>query len=250
MDLSLLPAANLSQLSVIDVITALGALGTASFGLVDTTKAAGGGVSRVGMGDIKKALAPLFGGNPSPTDRSTPLTYASVLDNLRANWMNGTVLADQKAIAKTLIKLRLTAATSAQLAAATGVDPDELAVIATKINTGVALSPAEADTFGRFDLALTSLFDQAYQRADQRYRNAAKILAGAFSVAIAFVAGFLYSHPGNGGAFSKLCAYVQHPFAWEAILAGALATPIAPVAKDLTSAIAAGTNLVQKMSKP
>ena len=158
----------LSQLSVTNAITALGALGTASFGLVDATKAASGGISRVGVGNIKEALLPLFGPNPSPNDRSTPLTYASVLDNLRANWMNGTDLAAQKAIAKTLIKLRLSAATAPVLAAATGVDPAELTTIATKINTAAALSPQEADAFGRFDLALTSLFDQAYQRADQR----------------------------------------------------------------------------------
>lgn len=87
---------SLSQLSVTNAITALGALGTASFGLVDATKAAGGGISRVGVSNIKEALLPLFGPNPSPNDRSTPLTYASVLDNLRANWMNGTDLAPRR----------------------------------------------------------------------------------------------------------------------------------------------------------
>jgi hypothetical protein len=241
---------DLSQVTVTNTITALGALGTASFGLVDTTKAAWGGISHIGMGDIKKALGPLFGQNPSPKDRSTPLTYASVLDNLRANWMNGTDLADQKAIAKTLIKLNLSAKTAPMLADATGVDPGLLTTIATSINTGVALTPPEADAFGRFDLALTSLFDQAYQRADQRYRNSAKVLAGIFSIFIAFFAGFLLAPHGSGGVVTKLWAYLHTSFAWKAILAGALATPIAPIAKDLTSALAAGTDIAQKLSKP
>jgi hypothetical protein len=241
---------DLSQLSVINIITALGALGTASFGLVDATKAFGGSISRIGMGDIKKAILPLFAPDTHPKDRSTPLTFASVLGNLRANWMNGTDLADQKSIAKALIKLRLSAVTAPALAAATGVDPAELTTIATKINTAVTLLPSEADAFGRFDLALTSLFDEAYQRADQRYRNSAKILAGVFSILIAGLSGYLYSlhHKGMYGANPH--DYLRNSFSWAAMLAGALATPIAPIAKDLTSAIAAGADVVQKLSKP
>lgn len=238
----------LSQLSVTNAIAVLGALGTASFGLVEATKAAGGGISRVGVGDIKEALLPLFGPNPSPTDRSTPLTYASVLDNLRANWMNGTDLAVQKANAKTLIKLRLTAATAPVLAAATGVDATELTTIAYKINIAETLTAAEADAFGRFDLALTSLFDQAYQRANQRYRSSAIALAGLFSTLIAFFAGFIYFVKNQPGA--TLGQYLDNPFAYTSLVAGALATPFAPIAKDLTSAaIAAGTDLLQKLRK-
>lgn len=230
---------------LVSSVMALGALGTASFGLVDATKAAGGGISRIGLGDIKKALMPLFGANPSTTDRSTPLTYASILDTLRANWMNGTNLPDQRAIAKSLIKLRLNPATAPALATATGADPGELTAIATQINAGEALTQAQADTFGRFDLALTALFDQAYQRADQRYRNSAKLLAGVFSVTIAYFAGyFLFA---NGQAVPHFRAYLSHSSSGLAVLAGLLATPLAPVAKDLASAIQAGTDVVQKL---
>jgi hypothetical protein len=241
---------DLSQLSVTNVITALGALGTASFGLVDATKAAGGGVSRAGLGDIKKVLLPLFGPNANLNDRGTPFAYGSVFDNLRANWMNGTNLADQKAIAKALIKLRLSVTTAPTLALATGIDPAELTTIAIKITTAVALLPQEADTFGRFDLGLTSLFDQAYQRADQRYRNVAKILAGAFSILIAWAAGYFFSLHNHGCYGANPYAYMKNSFSWTAILAGALATPIAPIVKDLSSAVAAGTNVVQKLGKP
>jgi hypothetical protein len=239
----------LSQLTVTNAVTALGALGTASFGLVDATKAVGGGISRIGIGDIKKALLPLFGPNPTQDGRSTPLTYASVLDNLRANWMNGTDLASQKAIAKTLIKLRLSTTTAPVLAAATGVDAGELTTIADKINSAEALSATEADAFGRFDLALTSLFDQAYQRADQRYRNSCKVAAGIFSIVIAFFAGFLYSLQNGDKYGATLHDYLQNSLAYISIAAGAIATPIAPIAKDLTTALAAGADAIQKLRK-
>jgi hypothetical protein len=239
----------LSDLTATHAIAALGALGTASFGLVDATKAAWGGISHIGVGDIDKALKPLFGTETSPTNKTTPLTYASILDNLRANWMNGTDLADQKAIAKTLIKVRLSPETAPALASATGVDKDELTAIATIIKNAGALSPPQADAFGRFDLALTSLFDQAYQRADQRYRNSAKLLAGVFSILIALFSGYLFSLQNHGIYGANPYDYLRNSFSWAAMLAGALATPIAPIAKDLSSAIAAGTDVVQKLRK-
>jgi hypothetical protein len=224
---------------IANAIAAIGGLGTAAFGLVDASKAAGGGISRIGMGDLKKALKPLFGPNPSATDRTTPLTYASILDTLRANWINGTLLSDQKAIAKSLIKLRLNAATAPVLANATGVDAAELTAIATQINAGQALTQPQADAFGRFDLALTSLFDQAYQRADQRYRNSAKLAASIVSIVIAYVA---YLYAGTDHLFQNYSAVAP-------LIVGLLATPIAPVAKDLASAIAAGTDVAQKLPK-
>jgi hypothetical protein len=234
-------------------ITALGALGTASFGLVDATKAFWGGVSRCGIRNIRSAIKPLFGQNPSAADQSNALTYGSILANLSANWMNGTDLADQKAIAKTLLKLRLNPTNAATYAAATGVDTIELTTIATQVNNGLALTIAQADVFGRFDLALTALLDQGYQRADQRYRNSAKLLAGIFSVVIAVFAGWLlWNNTTPSGLFlgqPKPLVYWFTANMWAAALGGALATPLAPIAKDLTSALAAGVDVIQKMRK-
>ncbi len=50
---------NPSQLS--EIVLAIGGLGTAAYGLVDATKAFGGGVSVVGLGDIKKVIFRLLG---------------------------------------------------------------------------------------------------------------------------------------------------------------------------------------------
>jgi hypothetical protein len=238
--------------SISSIITAVGALGTASFGLVDATKVFGGGPSLFGLGDIDKAIKPLFNGATDRKDFSTPLTYGSVYANLKANWINGTVLTDQKAIAKTLLKLRLNATTASQFAKQTGVSEEVLAEIAVAINMGMALTKEEADVFGRFDLALTALLDQAYQRADQRYRNSAKLLAGIFSVVIAVIGGAIFSSSSLqvGGIHTAGTPYsIYTANFWLAALTGALATPLAPIAKDLTSAIAAGVNVAQKLAK-
>lgn len=219
-----------------NIITAIAALGTASFGLVDATKAFGGGASRFGLAFIRRGISPVFGKDTDEDDRSTPLTFGSIYATLKANWLNGVDLADQKAKAKTLLKLRLNPGNSEDYAKATGVDPKELKTIANLIQEGGALETPQADAFGRFDLALTALLDEGYQRADQRYRNWAKILAGIFSVVIAVAAAWLLGF--------KSCKDMA-----TAALAGALAMPLAPIAKDLTSALAAGVDVVQKMQK-
>ena len=230
----------LDATSIPTAITAIGALGTASFGLVDATKAFWGGISRCGIRNIRNAITPLF----DPADiadkkSSNALSYTGILANLKANWMNGTALADQKAIAKALLKLRLNANNAAKYAAATGVDGVALATIAGQINQGAALTTPQGDVFGRFDLALTALLDEGYQHADQRYRNSAKILAGGFAIGIAIYGGWCLS-PSDYFFTQKM---------WTAAIVGALATPLAPIAKDLTSALAAGVDVMQKMKK-
>lgn len=244
----------MTVINVGDTIAAVGALGTASFGLADATKAFGGGISRAGLKYIRAALAPLFGPEAQPGDRNTATSFGSVLGNLKANWMNGTSLADQKAIAKSLLKLRLSPSTAPAMASATGVGAPELTAIATAINSGSHLTPAQADIFGRFDLALTSILDEGYQAADQRYRNCAKLLAGAFAVVIAVLAGALMSSPNfqvgtirGGTASGTSLPYWGTANMWVALLCGVLATPLAPVAKDITSAIAAGVGVMQRV---
>jgi formate-dependent phosphoribosylglycinamide formyltransferase (GAR transformylase) len=107
------------------VITAIGGLGTAAFGFVDATKALGGGVNHIGFGAIKQTVTSLTPGNPT-----NALSQDKIMATLKANWFNGTDLASQKAIAKSLIKLNLNATNAAALAAATGVDPAILSAVA------------------------------------------------------------------------------------------------------------------------
>jgi len=211
------------------LIAAVGALGTAAFGLVDAFKVLpGGGISRAGFKFIRQTILKLAPEVPSLD--GTGLSRDSVLYTLQSQWINGTAAADQINIAKSLIKLRLTPATAAALASATGVDAGVLAQIAASIQSGTALTPQQSDVYGRFDLLLATLLDQAYQRAAQRYRNAAKFAAIPISVALAVTAAYVI--PNQIGVL-------------QAVLIGLIATPIAPVAKDISSAISTAAQAIQ-----
>lgn len=219
-------------ISAPQAIAAVAALGTASYGLVDATKVFNGGPSNFGFGRIRRAIVFFFPDDTSVDDHKTPLALGSVLDTLKANWINGTALADQKLIAKSLIKLRLNPTTAAALAQKTGVDGAVMSSVAAKVATGAALTQQEADVFGRFDLILTTALDEGYQRADQRYRNACKSAAVLFSVALALLAGWAI----HGGY--DLDRFLQ------ALVVGLLATPLAPVAKDLSTAVQSASKAV------
>jgi hypothetical protein len=212
------------------VLTAIGGLGTAAFGLVDASKVFGGGVNHIGFTGIRAAIRQL-------TDEAVPvnaLSQKKILATLQANWMNGTQLGSQKSIAKSLIKLNLNPGNASALAVATGLDPDALKVVATKIAAGISLISPESDIFARFDLILTALLDEAYQRSDQAYRNWTRALSALVAVALA-VAGGRLLHPA-----------VDWPLA---VLVGLLATPLAPVAKDLATALATAAGTLQLVRK-
>jgi hypothetical protein len=213
-------------------IAAVGALGTAAFGLVDAFKALpGGGISRAGFKFIRQIIVTL-----TPPDSGIDaggLSRESVLNTLNAHWINGADEGSQLAIAKSLIKLRLTPTTAPGLAAATGVSAPVLTQVATNIADGTPLTTQQTDAYGRFDLMLSTLLDQAYQRADQRYRNTAKTAAIPVSIALALVAAWVM--PPNTISLS------------QAALLGLIATPVAPIAKDIASAVSTGAQALQTL---
>jgi hypothetical protein len=231
--LDMTAASAIYGLDLSKIVLAIGSLGTAAYGVVDVTKGIGGGVSNRGFGDIKKVISQLI---PPPKDKNdiSALGLTSALATLRANWLNGMAMADQKAIAKALVKLNLTSTTARVMAVATGVDADLLAKVADKLGTGAALTQQETDVYGRFDLLLSALLDQGYQRADQRYRNSAKLLGVPVAIGLALLGAWAI----NWTAFDSADAA-------KAVLCGLLATPLAPIAKDLSSAIQAGAKVAQ-----
>jgi len=237
--------------SIGSIVTAIGALGTSSFGLVDATKVFGGGVSLCGLADIEKAIIPLFGGTAANrTDTSTPLAYGSIFENLKANWINGVALEEQKANAKILIKLSLNANTAATLAKATGVSPDVLTELAVALNLGAVLTKEETDVLNHFETALNLILDRAFERADQRYRNSAKFLSGVFAVVISVIGGAIFSSDSLdlGPLQGAGVAYFNSGNFWLSVVAGLLATPLAPMVKDITSALQAGCAVAQKIA--
>jgi hypothetical protein len=219
------------------IITAIGGLGTAAFGLVDSTKVLGGGVNRIGFGRIASTVS-----NLTPGAAATGLTQSKIVDTLKANWYNGTDLTTQKAIAKSLIKVGLNPANAPALAAATGVDAGVLGAVAASISAGTPLSAAQSDVFARFDFVLTALLDEVYQHSDQTYTNGTRFFASLFAVILAFIGGWTLL----GGS---LDAYLHSNELWLALVAGILATPLAPIAKDVSSALATAVNTMQAIKK-
>jgi hypothetical protein len=219
--------------NVSDLIAAIAALGTAAYGLVDAMKVFWGGPSVAGFGRIKDALRPF---NPAlDTLGNAPL------QTLRANWLNGVAKADQKAAAKSLIHLALSPGNAAKLAAAVGIDAAALKTAATKINNGTALSKSDMDILGRFDALASAILDAAYERADQQYRNTAKLLSALVAIVLAVVAGGLIRSKASGIGVGD---YIGSKEFWIAFVIGAVSTPLAPVAKDLSTSLAAAVKAV------
>jgi hypothetical protein len=214
------------------VITAIGGLGTAAFGLVDASKALWGGVNHIGFGRIEKMVESLTPGNPT-----NALSQDKIIATLKANWFNGTDLASQKSIAKSLIKLNLGDTNAAALADTTGVDSSVLTVVAKSIKAGTALTTAQSDVYARFDLIITALLDETYQLADNVYRNSTRALAALVAIALALLGGFMVLDGSNTSIIGR------------SVLVGLLATPLAPIAKDFSTALATAVNTMQLVKK-
>jgi hypothetical protein len=224
-----------------NIITAIGGLGTAAFGLLEAIKPVFPWINHIGFGGIRKtvsSLTPNVAGAGAPVNS---LPQKNVLESVLANWVNGTDLASQKAIAKSLIKLQLSVGNAAALATTTNVDAEVLGVVAGKITSGTSLTQPESDVYARFDLIVTALLDESYQRGDLLYRNWTRGLAAFIAVALALVAG--WSLVGDWKAFWWSSDM------YLALLVGLLATPLAPIAKDISTALATAVNTMQLVKK-
>lgn len=212
-----------SQISLQQVgaaLAALSALATAAFGLLDSTKAFWGGVSNIGLGHLWRALTPYDAAlNEAVGRQQWRLT-------VRANWINGMAKDQQKAVVGALLKLGLTAETARSIAAASNVDADALATAARKLEAGEELEPAQVNILGRMSVSIEATLDAAFEAAEQQYRNVSRVLAGLACVGLALLAQTLM--PGDQTGDYLL-----------AVTVGLLAVPLAPVAKDLTSALSA-----------
>lgn len=212
------------------ILGAVGAIGTAATGLVDSTKVYNGGISNAGFSFIDQVLKPYFAALKL-------VNAADPLATFRANWLNGVPKDEQKAKVKALIHLGLTTATAPSLAAAApGVDAAKLQSLAVKLDAGEALGEDDVTALGRFDAILDAQLDQGFERADQVYRNAAKALAGAFAIALALL-----------GVWAVEGSNVDPKDFALAAVAGAISIPLAPVVKDLSSALGTAVSAMKAL---
>jgi hypothetical protein len=213
-------------------------------GLVDATKAFRGGPSNIGFGDVETAIAPFLAASAPGT--GTAFGTAEILRTLRANWLNGMPKPDQKAKAKSLIHLGLTQGNAAALAAAAGVDPAKLTNLAAKTTSGTTPDPDEINVLGQFDAVLSAVLDAAYERGDQRYRNASKLLAMAVSTILGAVGGWLVY---SGSTTASAWSYFGSWHFGVALLVGLSATPLAPIAKDLATSLQASVGTIRMVRR-
>jgi hypothetical protein len=209
-------------------LAALSALATAAFGLLDASKAFWGGVSNVGLGHIRTALTPF---EPAFRAAVGPVWW----DMVRANWLNGVAKAEQKASVARVLKLGLSEASAPTLAIGAQVDGAALAAVAKKLRAGAELTDRDLDVLGRMNAALEAVLDHAFEKAEQQYRNVARLLAGVVAVALSLA----------GWALWEQLAPGPRPSLMAALLVGLLAVPIAPVAKDLTSGLSAALHALK-----
>lgn len=219
-----------SLTEIVNLVVAAGGLGTAAMGLVDATKAFGGGPSNFGFGYVADALGPfltsLDGGSPA-------FGRVQINRTLKANWLNGVALADQKAKAKSLIHLGLTQDSARALAKVAGVDPAKLESLAKKTANGETVTQDEINVLGQFDTVLSAALDAAYERGDQKYRNAAKLLAMLVATILGGIGGWIVFGKDFDTGHIAL-----------SLLVGVIATPLAPIAKDLASSLQAAVTAV------
>jgi hypothetical protein len=223
-----------------DAVVAVGGLGTAAFALVDASKIRStGGLSNVGFDCIHSLVHTLLKSDPKYQQTHTVNTY-SVFDQLHANWINGVDLVEQRKSAKAALKLELNANTAQSFGTATDVAPAMLLQIVPKLDGTQAMTPDETAAYGRFDFVLGTMIDAAYRRADQKYRNQAKVYAGAVAIVLAVLGGWAISTEPGMTFFAKADFGLS-------LLGGLLAVPLAPIAHNVASAIAAGKNMAQTL---
>lgn len=212
----------LSQIALGDlpvILSAIAAIGTASFGLMDSTKAIKGGISNWGFGFIREALEPV---NPILRDLGAD-SHALA----KANWLNGVAKDSQKMAIRNMIRLGLSEENAKLLdPRVISVMPQDLAQAAGKARRGEQLSESDLAVLARFDATIDLRLDTAFEQADQRFRNASRL--GAAVIAILLSQAGAFSVYQQGEAFEKIAL---------GFVVGLVAVPLAPVAKDISSAI-------------
>ena len=231
--------------NIANILAAAGGLGAAAFGLVDALKAVGGGISNAGFSHIRRAIAPLLCGAGETGAKA--FGSMDILATLRAHWLNGVAKAEQKAVAKSLIRLGLSPDNAPRLAAAVGIASEELRACAQRIRAGDALTANDLNALGRFDAIVAAVLDEGYERADQAYRNYAKLAAAVIAMVLAVFAGGLIFVSGAGSP--RLADYFSSRHLLAAIIVGLVSTPLAPVAKDLSTTLSAAVKAVSALRR-
>ncbi len=216
---------------LVDIILAAGALGTASFGIVEGLK--GGEWLKVGSIGFSKIPTELGAGVMNALKVAYGNNATHYLESLFRN------SKDSGELSKTIrqgARIGLTKELASDLAESVGViDKDLLTNVAIKLRSGDELDKDERSALGRYELALDSRIDAAIANANTKYISGVRKAASIISILISVVVGLTIAFGKENFALTNDVT----PFAIivQSIVIGIVAVPIAPIAKDIVSAI-------------
>ena len=204
------------------IILAIGALGTASFGIVEGLKWTIVGLA--GFRQIRKLLG-------EPVMQALHVAYGpEYLSLLKAQYRANRAGGELPKSLRQGARIGLTPDTAEALASRIGVvGKKELKSVAAALEKGKTLSDSERNILGRYELALDTRIDAALALANDRYIGYMRVFASLVSIGIA-----LSVRQWMDGDWLR------------AVIVGVAAVPVAPIAKDLASAIQSAAKAMQK----
>lgn len=203
------------------IILASGGLGIAAYGVIDGAKLA----RRIGLIGYRHVTTQL-----GPIMEAVRRAYGRHTDRLlEAQYRGGRGQGELPRTLRQGYRIGLTAlAENAIVGIANSVgvaSSDAIVGAAEKLRAGGVLESSEREALSRFEVAVDARIEAALCLAETDYVAGVKLLAGALAVAIALIVGWLISVDIGSDWFLK------------ALLVGLIAVPIAPVAKDLATAV-------------
>lgn len=199
------------------MILATGALGTAAFGIVESLKWTR--LGEAGFGAILKVLGLIM--------ETLKIAYGPDYENLLRAQYRG----EQRELVRVIrqgVRIGLTEENASQVAKFLGmVDADKLKEAARLVREGGELPAELRNVLGRFELAVDARIDAALTLAQNYYVGAVRVVASIVALIIALAVG------------------IYQGFIFQALLVGGAAVPLAPVAKDLVTALQSASKAIR-----
>jgi hypothetical protein len=131
----------------------------------------------------------------------------------------------------------LTPETAPAMATAVGVNADHLTLAARHIQNDESVTEQDMRVLGTYDVMASAVLDFGYERADQFYRNTTKLAAAGCAIVLAVAARWLMD-----GTFNRDSLLM-------AVIVGVVATPLAPIAKDLATSLTTAAKAVGALKR-
>ena len=207
------------------IVLAVGALGTAAFGIVEALKWTGVGL--FGFGQIVRVLG-------EPVMAALQVAYgAEYQELLKAQYRASRTSGELPRSLRQGARIGLTPETAPALARKLGVvEEGDLVAVAEALQAGETLSEVQRGVLGRYELALDARIDAALALANSTYIGYIRVLASGVAVVIALIVGSIQNVP-----------------LMTSLIVGVAAVPFAPIAKDLAGALRAGARALPGTKK-